>query len=414
MRLLYCHDNFYNVHPDGDLYSEGQFSYEYWHPFLQAFNHIEIAGRYRTNGSDINFNTLNRSTGPGVSFNLLPNINGPVHLCKNYISVFKALKAAIERADAVVVRAVSDIGWTAYNIAKAMRKPVGYELSACAWDSTWNHKHKAGKLYALPRFLFNRIMAKGADYTVSVSHDFLPRRYPIGGKHIIASNVRLGAPDYDALDRRLQKIQGHRGPYTIGLIGALNNNLKGVDYALKALRTLNAQDPGQFRFRHIGQGSPREYIDKARTLGIEHLVSFEGPRPSGTPVLSFLDEIDLYIQPSLQEGVPRSVLEAMSRGCPVIASTAGGIPEILAAQDLHKPRDDGALARLIRNMQKDNPRQATAARRNFETAKGFTHDVLMTRRIAFWRGFADLARAHHEQKANTVFARTGDSLIVDT
>ena len=46
-------------------------------------------------------------------------------------------------------------------------------------------------------------------------------------------------------------------------------------------------------------------------------------------VFEWLDTIDLYVQPSLTEGMPRAAIEAMSRGCPVVVSDVGGLKNLV-------------------------------------------------------------------------------------
>jgi glycosyltransferase involved in cell wall biosynthesis len=46
-------------------------------------------------------------------------------------------------------------------------------------------------------------------------------------------------------------------------------------------------------------------------------------------VFDWLDAIDIYVQPSRQEGLPRALIEAMSRGLPAFGARTGGIPELI-------------------------------------------------------------------------------------
>jgi glycosyltransferase involved in cell wall biosynthesis len=104
-------------------------------------------------------------------------------------------------------------------------------------------------------------------------------------------------------------------------------------------------------------------------------------------VIDWLDDVDLYLQPSFQEGLPRAMVEAMSRACPAIGSTAGGIPELLPPECLVRPGDAAELRRLICEIANDTERQSSLAQRNFQIAKGFNSDVLNAQRTAFWKRF---------------------------
>src|SRR5690606_18182078 len=67
-----------------------------------------------------------------------------------------------------------------------------------------------------------------------------------------------------------------------------------------------------------------------------------------TNVKAFLDDVDLFIQFSKTEGVPRALLEAMSRGCLVISSNVGGVPEFLHSDFLVESQDIRGLYNKIK------------------------------------------------------------------
>jgi glycosyltransferase involved in cell wall biosynthesis len=116
-------------------------------------------------------------------------------------------------------------------------------------------------------------------------------------------------------------------------------------------------------------------------------VHFDGVLPAGDAVNAWLDELDLYVQPSFQEGLPRGTLEAMSRGCPALASTAGGLPELLEPGSLHRPGDAERLGALIVRAASDRDWQLAQAERNFDVARRYSKPELDRVRSEFWGGF---------------------------
>lgn len=102
------------------------------------------------------------------------------------------------------------------------------------------------------------------------------------------------------------------------MIGSLKNNIKGIDTAIKSLSLINCS----IELRVLGGGDTEKWRKLAEDEGVNDLVYFDGKLQSGAAVYEWLDNIDLYIQPSYQEGLPRALIEAMSRGCPSIGSTA--------------------------------------------------------------------------------------------
>ncbi|MBX2833485.1 MAG: glycosyltransferase family 4 protein [Micavibrio sp.] len=275
-----------------------------------------------------------------------------------------------------------------------MNKPIAMEMAACAWDSTWNHGELKGYLYAPIRFLRDKIITANVDYVIYVSQNFLQNRYPTNAVTTIASNVRLSRPDDLVLESRLQKIESKdldEDILTIGLIGPLGHKIKGIHIALQALSHIEKDKPGKFIFKVLGPGNPENYRIMASELGIEHCVIFEGIIRSGDGVLKWLDDIDIYIQPSFQEGVPRATIEAMSRGCPCLGSMAGGIPELLDNKRLHKPGDIKTLKTHLEKMLTSKENQLEAAKYNFKKVSRYYSDELTPIREKFWGEFKDFA-----------------------
>jgi len=120
-----------------------------------------------------------------------------------------------------------------------------------------------------------------------------------------------------------------------------------------------------------------------------------------------LDDVDIYIQPSRQEGLPRALIEAMSRGCPAVGSTAGGIPELLSPECLHQPGDHARLAELVERACVDKPWRDQLIARNFLVSLDYFDSILDPRRDSFWSEVAQLARLSRAQEsAKTSLAAT--------
>ena len=105
----------------------------------------------------------------------------------------------------------------------------------------------------------------------------------------------------------------------------------------------------------------------------------------------WLDEMDLYIQPSLQEGLPRAVMEAMSRGLPALGARTGGIPELLGEEDIFPRKGVDAIARMLPAITPEEMERMAA--RNFERAKDYQKETLDKRRYALYSAFAKAAEA---------------------
>ena len=114
----------------------------------------------------------------------------------------------------------------------------------------------------------------------------------------------------------------------------------------------------------MGDGPYRPALEQqAAELGIAERVVFAGSRED---VARMLAAADVFVLPSLTEALPTVVAEAMAAGLPIVATTVGGIPEMVRhgeAALLVPPADPEALAAAVLRLLA-NPRQAAAMGRS--------------------------------------------------
>ncbi len=101
---------------------------------------------------------------------------------------------------------------------------------------------------------------------------------------------------------------------------------KGIDDMLEALPALLINHP-LLRYLIVGDGPHRTALEaKAAELGVHDSVHFAGRRAD---VADMLAAADIFVLPSLTEALPTVIIEAMAVGLPVVATTVGGIPELV-------------------------------------------------------------------------------------
>ena len=257
-----------------------------------------------------------------------------------------------------------------------------------------HHGSLAGQCYAPVMAARTRRAVGAAPFALYVTSSYLQARYPNrSGRTCACSDVALPPPEWAALARRLRRIRGRRGaPLHLGVIASLRaRRCKGLDIALDALAQARDRLP-PVRLHILGDGDPAPWRAALARRGLTGLVHLDAPRPPGAGVHAWLDGIDLYLQPSRSEGLPRALLEAMSRGCPALASRCGGIPELLEPAALVPPGDAPALAEALVAAAHDRDWQAGQARRNWRTATSYSAAVLAPVRERFWAELADAAR----------------------
>lgn len=150
----------------------------------------------------------------------------------------------------------------------------------------------------------------------------------------------------------------------IGYAGRLVG-IKGLEYFLEAISIVRSTIPDACAVL-IGDGPEMNRLRTlAATLGIEDLVNFVGHR---SDIYDLVGAMDVFVLPSLSEGTPMVLLEAMSLGTPIVATQVGGVPEILThgvTGLLVTPGDAQQLATAIADVltHKDKAqRQAAIAR----------------------------------------------------
>ena len=137
---------------------------------------------------------------------------------------------------------------------------------------------------------------------------------------------------------------------TITFVGRLVA-LKNVACLLRAAASL-AKDGKEYRLRIVGDGPEKGALEKlARDLGLCGKVEFLGALPRERILAEILPETDVFVNPSLQEGLPTTVIEAAASGCRVVATDVGGTREIAPEGPdfaLVPPNDEAALAGALR------------------------------------------------------------------
>lgn len=386
MRAVFIHDHRFIPGPNNEVYSPGGLPYSAWMRYLKFFNHLHVVGR-STQGMETGATPSNlvRSSGPNVSFSFVPNPSVLLGRTSAIAACRASICTAIDSADALIAR-TSELAYLAVDIARRRKKPYAVEVVACPFDAYWNYGTLLGKAYAPIAYVRQRNLLSYATHAIYVTTDFLQRRYPCPGLQSAVSNVQIPVAQDAVLNARLQRPS--RTKIVFGTIGSLACKYKGIQTAFKALAHLRSRQI-DFEYRILGGGDQSYWRQLASKWSIADCVTFTGTLPSGGPVLGWLDDLDVYLQPSLVEGLPRSLIEAMSRACPSIGSTAGGIPELIEGDCLHAPGDARRLTQLLCRAVIDTEWRIRMTQRNFAQARSFAANILDPRRDAFWRAFRD-------------------------
>lgn len=124
---------------------------------------------------------------------------------------------------------------------------------------------------------------------------------------------------------------------------------KGIYDLLEVLTANKDRYEGKAKLICGGDGEIEKVNEIVKENGLESMFEYVG-WVSGDKKVELLNKADAYVLPSYNEGLPISVLEAMSYHLPIISTTVGGIPEILTDGDngfIMEPGDKAALTNAI-------------------------------------------------------------------
>lgn len=303
--------------------------------------------------------------------------NKDIYIGKNK----KKLEKIIPSYDLVILRVPSILAFQAADICRTKNIPYFAVVVGCVWDSFWNHGIEGKLLAPYMKKKMKKIVEK-ANYVSYVSEQFLQRRYPCSCKSLAASDVTLAYISEDILLNRMRMID-NRSKNTIRLFTAagLNVRYKGQQYVIRAIKYLNALGYN-VEYTLVGTGDSSYLESVAANSGISNQVNILGAVTHDC-VIELMDKCDIYVQPSLQEGLPRSVVEAMSRACPCIGTGAGGISELIDKKYQFIKKSPKSIANKIVEIWNAKTLSEMATE-NFQTSKKYTGDILENKRTKYY------------------------------
>ena len=164
---------------------------------------------------------------------------------------------------------------------------------------------------------------------------------------------------------------------------------KGVIETVKKCRDLGYEVSAIL----IGDGTlKKSFEDYANRLGIDQYIEFTGLLPSSDHVREVMQNADMFVFPTMGEGLPRGILEAMAIGLPVLSTPVGGIPEVIDRKYLFDPLDSAGFAKMICHLMDNKKELNEMSKTNFNKSKEFRNSILQKRRDEFYFKLKALSR----------------------
>lgn len=381
--------------PDGSVWTQTTFPHTFWRRYLKVFEHVRVVARVFEVPSIPS--DWKHASGEGVSFAAVPYYVGPWQYIQKAQQVRRAVRSAVSANDAVILRVSSQIASSINPLLRQTGHPYAVEVVSDPYDvytpGSVRHPLRPFFRWWFPHCLRHQCAAAGA--AAYVTKQALQQRYPCSNYSVGISDVEL--PDGMLVSAPRSRQQAHT--FTLIFVGTLAQLYKAPDVLLDAVAVC-LREGLDLKLVMVGDGKYRAELEtRARLLGLGERVCFSGQLPAGDAVRAHLDQADLFVLPSYQEGLPRAMVEAMARGLPCIGSTVGGIPELLLPEDMVPPNNVAALASKIREVVTDPERMVRMSGRNLEKANEYRDKVLHEQRIAFYRYVREMTEAWLRQKA---------------
>ncbi len=399
MRLIITSENRFSLAPDGSVWAKICSGYPFWERYLQAFDFVRVVARAKSDPQiDSSYQAV---TGPGVEFWPLPFYLGPEQFLVRRRKILKSLWSAVEPGDALLCRVGSHLADELLPNIWREGRPYGLEVIGDPHEALGPHtiRHPLRPLF---RALATRSLRQQCTRAIAVAYvtrQQLQKKYPCPAHSVGVSDV--GPLDFRAnpkvfttsyssvlcensefVDRA--RCYHDRERPRILFVGSLAQMYKGADILIRAVRHLLPIIAPAITL--VGDGKHRGELQRlCRKLNVLDYVTFLGELPSGEAVREQMDRATLFVMPSRTEGLPRAMIEAMARALPCIATRVGGIPELLADEDLVDPDDVAGLAAKIKEVWSGPERLSEMSDRNLRRVQEYRPEALKKRRNEFYR-----------------------------
>lgn len=289
---------------------------------------------------------------------------------------FPALPAHILFRRPMVVKVVSDFTWE-YALRHGLTRSdvIAFQRERHPWR------------LRLLRAVHHRALRRARGVIVPSEHVArLARGWGIPPERVHVIHNAIPASDLAGADRaQLRAELDLPGGFLLVSVGRLTA-VKGVDLAINALARLS-----DAHLAVIGEGEQRAALEaQAAALGVAGRVHWTGYQPHER-VLAFVRAADVFVLSSHTEGLSHVLLEALSVGTPVVATTVGGNTEILTGEQnglLVPPGDAAALAEAIARLQHDTTLRDRLAAAGQRRSTDFSWDTTVDRTEALLRAAA--------------------------
>lgn len=303
------------------------------------------------------------------------------------------LRQGLKNLDRVLAEAKPDFIWAHFSVPAGylamragQRRGIPYGVVLHGSDVPGYQPGRFRYIYPVLKRVVGRVWRR-ASAVVAVSSELralAATSWPGGSIRVIENGV-----DTSLFQPSKQKKSGEAPRPLYALVAAQYIERKGLQYLLQAIHDLPPGVRDNMVWHLCGSGPYEGVLRSLITrYQLESSVFLDGLLTREELANRLNNLAHLFVLPSLQEGLPLALLEALSAGCAVVATRVGGIPDALTDRYdalLCDPASPGQLAEAISSLAADPALRESLSRRGRETASRFSWK-------SSWLRYRDLMR----------------------
>lgn len=371
---------------DGKVYTPVAYGYDFYKRYLNVFDEVIVAG-FCDSVDDEAAKSMLLVSGERISFFELPYPHGEWDYILKRHKIKKALQGITDVCDAILLRVPETLCFLIMDVAIRKKIPFAIEVvsdplnlyTKATCPSKYRLVYKIWYYIQLRRASF---FAKGTSYVTQygLQEHYPPNLRKKGNFTTFYTDTNISIDD-SIKPRKLPKDRPLRLIHISVLIGGF---AKGHKEAIEALNSLIKQGI-DVELTLVGGGEFAEQnAEYVRRNGLESYIRRTGKLTSDK-VIEELDRADLFFFPSYNEGLPRVVIEAMSRALPVIATDIPGHRELLKEDYLVPVMDSKALADKTAWILGNSDVYEKASAENIEKSKEYDIEKIEKKRTEFYQ-----------------------------
>lgn len=378
---------------DGTIYTPVAYGYDFYKRYLKVFDEVVVAG-FCDNIDDEKAKTMLKVSGDKVSFFELPYPHGEWDYIFKRQKIKSELKNITNACDAMILRVPETLCFLIMDVAIRKKFPFAIEVTSDPLNlytrATCPSKYRlVYKIWYYIQLRRASYFAKGTSYVTEFG---LQKHYPPnlrkkGNFTTFYTDTDIKIDD-SIMPREFPKNRTIRLLHISVLVSGF---AKGHKEAIEALDMLVKQG-FDVELTLVGDGDLADTISEyIKNNGLERYIRRTG-KITSDKVIEELDRADIFFFPSYNEGLPRVVVEAMSRALPVIATDIPAHHELLNEKYLAPVMDSKTLADKAAWIMRDAEAYKRASRENIEKSKEYDIDIIEKKRTEFYQKIRETSK----------------------